>query len=169
MNIRYGNPNDAVLLAELGAKTFLDAYAGQISLREIDAYIRKWFSIEIQTAELSDPDNIFLVAVVDGNPIGYAKLKLNSVHELVKGAKPLEIERIYLLQERTGTGIGKELMQGCIHEARQRDCDVIWLGVWEDNQRAIRFYKRWGFREVGSHTFRLGDNLQRDLIMELSV
>ena len=81
----------------------------------------------------------------------------------------MEIRRIYASQYYLGKGVGKELMQAAISEAQQRGCDCLWLGVWEKNQRAIHFYKKWGFREVGTHTFSLGDDLQNDLIMELEL
>jgi ribosomal protein S18 acetylase RimI-like enzyme len=81
----------------------------------------------------------------------------------------MELRRIYAVQEFIGKGVGKELMYRSIHEARQRDCDVIWLGVWEKNQRAIDFYKKWGFREVGAHLFALGDEPQNDLLMALDL
>jgi ribosomal protein S18 acetylase RimI-like enzyme len=66
-------------------------------------------------------------------------------------------------------GIGKALMQTAINEAKQKGCNSIWLGVWEKNRRAINFYKKWGFREVGSHMFTVGDDPQRDLVLELRI
>jgi ribosomal protein S18 acetylase RimI-like enzyme len=71
------------------------------------------------------------------------------------------------VQEYIGKGVGRELMAAAIREAGQRGCDSVWLGVWEKNPRAIAFYKKWGFQEVGSHVFQLGDDLQTDFIMEL--
>jgi ribosomal protein S18 acetylase RimI-like enzyme len=94
---------------------------------------------------------------------------MNSRDESMRGTRPLEIRRIYASQKYLGKGVGKELMQAIISEARQRGCDCIWLGVWEKNQRAIHFYKKWGFREVGTHTFSLGDDLQNDFVMELEL
>jgi diamine N-acetyltransferase len=169
MNIRYGTTNDAKLLAELGAKTFYDTFAKDNTPQNIASYIKELFSSEIQLNELSDPDIIFLIAELDGTPIGYAKLRMNSKDESIKGMNPVELERIYALQEYLGKGIGKELMKASIKEAKERGCESIWLGVWEKNQRAIDFYRKWGFKEVGTHIFNLGEDPQNDFVMELEL
>jgi diamine N-acetyltransferase len=169
VNIRYGTTNDAKLLAELGAKTFYDTFAKDNTPENIASYIKESFSPEIQLNELSDPDIIFLIAELDDIPIGYAKLRMNSKDDVVKGTKPMELERIYAVQEYLGKGIGRKLMKASIHEAKERGCDSIWLGVWEKNQRAIDFYRKWGFKEVGTHRFKLGDDPQNDFVMELGL
>ena len=167
MKVRYGNISDAMMLSELGAKTFYDTFAKDNTPENINLYMKKSFSTEIQFAELSDPNIVFLIAELESEPVGFAKLKLNSKSESIKGTKPMEIERIYSAQEHIGKGVGKELMQTAISEAKQRGCNSIWLGVWEKNPLAIHFYKKWGFEEVGTHIFMLGDDSQRDFIMEL--
>ena len=169
MNIRYGNPDDATMLSELGAKTFYDTFAKDNTPENIDLYIKESFSPEIQFNELSEPDVIFLIAESEGIPIGYTQLIMNSKDESINGTRPLEIRRIYASQEYLGKGVGKELMKATISEARQLGCDCVWLGVWEKNQRAIDFYKKWGFREVGTHLFSVGDDPQNDLVMELEL
>ena len=169
MNIRHGTTKDAKMLSELGAKTFYDTFAKDNTPENIDAYLKRSFSPEIQFNELSQPDVIFVIAEFDEIPIGYAQLILNSKDESIKGARPLEIRRIYASHEYLGRGVGKELMRATIREARQRACDCIWLGVWEKNQRAIDFYKKWGFREVGTHLFSVGDDPQNDFVMELEL
>lgn len=169
MNIRYGNISDAKLLSELGTKTFYDAFAKDNTPENMDAYLKRSFSPEIQLHELTQPEVIFLIAELDGIHIGYAQLIMNSRDEIIQGKTPMELRRIYAVQEFIGRGVGKELMNRAIQEARYRDCDALWLGVWEKNQRAIDFYKKWGFREVGAHEFSLGDEPQNDLIMVLDL
>ena len=169
MNIRYGTTNDAKMLSELGAKTFYDTFAKDNTSENIDAYLKRSFSPEIQFNELSNPDNIFLIAEYENIPIGYAQLILNSKDDAIQRTRPLEIRRIYAAQEYLGKGVGKALMQATINEARQRGCDCVWLGVWEKNQRAIDFYKKWGFREVGRHLFSVGNDPQNDYVMELGL
>jgi ribosomal protein S18 acetylase RimI-like enzyme len=169
MKIRYGTTDDATMLAELGAKTFFDTFAKGNTAEDMAAHLKRSFSPEIQFQELSDSKTIFLIAEADGAPVGYAQLLLNSLDASVKGTKPLEIRRIYSSQEFLGKGVGKELMQAAISEARQRGCDSVWLGVWEQNQRAINFYKKWGFHEVGSHIFYVGDDPQNDFVLELTL
>jgi len=169
MMIRYGTTEDAKMLSELGARTFYDTFAEANTPENMDAYLKRSFSLEIQFKELSQPDIIFLIAEFEEIPIGYAQLILNSKDEAIKGTRPLEIRRIYVSQEYLGKGVGKELMQATISEARQRGCDCIWLGVWEKNQSAIDFYRKWGFREVGTHLFSVGDDPQNDFMMELEL
>jgi diamine N-acetyltransferase len=169
MKIRYGTIQDAKMLSELGARTFYDTFAKDNTPENMDAYLKQSFSLETQYRELSEPDVVFLIAEFEDAPAGYAQLILNSRDEAIKGMKPLEIRRIYAAKDYLGKGVGKELMQATIHEARARDCDCIWLGVWEKNQRAIEFYKKWGFRTVGTHTFFLGDDPQNDFMMELGL
>ena len=169
MKIRYGNISDARMLSELGAKTFYATFAKDNTPENIRLYMERSFSTEIQLNELSRPDIIFLIAELEDEPVGYVKLKMNSQDEAIKGIRVIEIERIYASQEYIGKGAGRELMKACINEARQRDCDSIWLGVWEKNRRAIDFYTKRGFREVGTHTFMLGDDPQRDFVMELNL
>jgi GNAT superfamily N-acetyltransferase len=169
MNIRYGTSADAKMLSELGAKTFYDTFARDNTPENMAEHLKRSFSPEIQLAELSDPDNIFLIVENESQPIGYAELILDSKEDTLAGTNPLEIRRIYATQEYLGKGVGKALMQAAIQEARQRGRDSLWLGVWEKNPRAIDFYKKWGFKEVGMHTFKVGDDPQRDYVMELTI
>ena len=169
MNIRYGTSADAKMLSELGAKTFYDTFARDNTPENMAEHLKRSFSPEIQLAELSDPDNIFLIVENESQPIGYAELILDSKEDTLAGTNPLEIRRIYATQEYLGKGVGKALMQAAIQEARQRGRDSLWLGVWEKYPRAIDFYKKWGFKEVGMHTFKVGDDPQRDYVMELTI
>ena len=169
MKIRYGTTDDAKMLSELGVRTFYDTFAKDNTPENIEAYLKASFSQEIQFNELSEPDNIFLIVESQDTPIGYAQLIMNSRDNAIKRNRPLEVRRIYAVQEYQGKGVGKALMQATIHEARQRGCDCVWLGVWEKNQRAIEFYKKWGFREVGTHLFSVGNDPQNDYVMELEL
>ncbi len=167
MNIRYGNEHDSSLLAELGRKTFSDTFTHDNAPENMAIYLSEHYAPEIQLSELRDPDTIFFIAEMDHVPIGYAKLKGQSTGAGVTGTNPMELQRIYTLQTYIGKGIGAELMKECIKEAKQRGFDCLWLGVWEKNERAIRFYEKWGFKKVGHHVFMLGKDIQKDFTMEL--
>jgi len=155
------------MLSELGAKTFYDTFAKDNTPEDMALYLKNSFSQEIQFAELSAPENIFLIIEAENTPVGFVQLIMDSREELIKGTKPLEVRRIYAAREFIGKGVGKELMSASIEEAKHRGCDCVWLGVWEKNPRAIAFYKKWGFQEVGTHVFTVGNDPQTDLIMEL--
>ena len=168
MNIRYTNESDA-LLSELGRKTFYDAFAEQNTPEDLALYLESSFSEEKQTEELKNPNVIFLIAENDGIPIGFVKLNTYNTIERITSTQPIEIERIYAVKEYIGKGVGAELMKRSIQEAKERGFDCLWLGVWEKNPRAIKFYEKWGFKKVSTHTFLLGNDLQNDFIMELSL
>lgn len=157
------------MLSELGARTFSDTFAVDNTEEDMADYVAKAFSVAQQTAELEDPAAIFLIAELDGRPAGYAKLREGEPEKGIEGAKPIELVRLYAAREWLGRGVGAQLMRACIEEARQAGHETIWLGVWERNLRAQAFYRKWNFRAVGEHMFRLGSDLQRDIMMERSL
>jgi diamine N-acetyltransferase len=128
--------------------------------------MRQAFNIQQIAAELAEPATIFLIAELDGKPAGYAKLIVGSVEDDIHAMRPIELSRLYSHQEYLGMGVGQNLMDACFDLAKADDHDVIWLGVWEYNPRARRFYEKNGFRFVGRHTFQLGSDQQIDLLMQ---
>jgi GNAT superfamily N-acetyltransferase len=163
--IRTATAIDNMLLAEIGAQTFYDSFAAQNTPENMAAYLAGSFSPGIQEQELADPASRFLIAEMDGITVGYARLKTGEAPAVVPGQKPIEIVRFYARKPWIGRGVGAALMQACLYEAKTAGCDVIWLGVWEENPRAVAFYQKWGFNEVGKAVFQLGDDPQRDLLM----
>ena len=169
LKIRRGTVADAGLLAELGARTFSETFAAANTPENFAAYMAKSFNVAQPAAELQEPGSIFLIAEVDGKAAGYARLLDGEPEQCVKGAKPIELVRLYVSSDWLGRRLGGELMRACLDEARQTGHETIWLGVWEENPRAQAFYRKWEFRTVGEHIFRLGSDLQRDLVMERPV
>jgi diamine N-acetyltransferase len=166
LSIRRGTPEDAGLLSELGARTFSETFAADNTPEDLAEYIATSFNIAQQTVESEDPASTFLIAEVNGRAAGYAMLHDGEPEQGVEGANPVELVRLYVSRDWLGRGIGEQLMRACIDEARQAGHETIWLGVWERNGRAQAFYRKWNFRTVGEHVFRLGSDLQRDLLME---
>jgi ribosomal protein S18 acetylase RimI-like enzyme len=167
--VRRGNAEDAELLAELGARTFSETFAPDNTPEDIAAYLASAFNPAQQAAELADPDCLFQIAETNGVPVGYALVRSGNVPPDVTGNKPIELVRLYVSRESLGSGVGAALMQACIGEAKQRDYETLWLGVWEHNQRAQAFYRKWNFNEVGTHVFQLGDDPQTDILMQRSI
>ena len=166
VTIRRGTLADATLLSELGERTFTEAFAADNTEEDLAAYIATSFNVTRQTAELEDPESTFLIAEVDGRAAGYAHLHDGRPEQGVEAANPVELVRLYVLREWLGRGVGEQLMRASVDEARRAGHDTLWLGVWEHNARAQAFYRKWNFREVGEHTFQLGSDMQRDLLME---
>jgi diamine N-acetyltransferase len=169
VTIRYATAADNVLLAELGAQTFHNAFAGANKPENMAAYLASAFHPDKQAAELADPTTVFLIAEAAGTAVGYAQLQASEPRPEVTGTHPLELVRIYVRQNWIGQGIGAALTAACLQESQHREYDTLWLGVWEHNPRAIAFYRQWGFVEVGAHVFQLGDEAQTDLLMQRSV
>jgi diamine N-acetyltransferase len=167
--IRQGEIQDAALLAELAARTFSETFALDNTPENMAAYLAATFSPAQFAADLADPRGVFQMAETNGVAVGYAMLRSGTVPEQVTGERPIELVRLYVSRDSLGSGVGAALMQACLDEAKQRGHQTLWLGVWEHNNRAQAFYRKWNFREVGTHLFQLGDDPQMDLLMERSI
>lgn len=164
-HIRPAKRSDNALLAEIGVETFSDSFAADNTPEDMAAYLAEAFSPERKACELADPASRFLIIEADGLAIGYAHLLFGEAPPVVAGRRAVEIVRLYARKGWIGRGVGALLMEACLGEAEGAGCDVIWLDVWERNARAIAFYRRWNFVEVGTQLFPLGNDLQRDLLM----
>ncbi|MFO7623801.1 MAG: GNAT family N-acetyltransferase [Anaerolineales bacterium] len=169
IRIRCAKMNDNELLAEVGRRLFATAFGAQNKPEDLAAYLAKSFSPQIQADELADPASVTLIAESEGAFAGYARLKVGQPVFAIPGQHPVELVRIYSEREYIGQGVGSALMQACLEEAARREFDVIWLGVWEQNPRAIRFYERWGFVRAGTQIFKLGEDFQTDYVMYLKL
>ncbi|MBA2379213.1 MAG: GNAT family N-acetyltransferase [Blastocatellia bacterium] len=166
--IRRAVPADLDILVPLSFDTFYDAFHDhpKNAPDDLATYMEAAFNREQIESELADPANIFLIAKIDGETAGYAKLTLDAREEGITAERPIELNRLYSHQRFLGSGVGRYLMDECLSVARRHSCDVMWLGVWEFNPRAQRFYEKHGFRVVGRHTFQLGSDPQIDLLMQ---
>ncbi|MCA8831769.1 GNAT family N-acetyltransferase [Hymenobacter pini] len=161
-------PAMAAQLAELGQRLFHATYATQNSPEDMAAYEAATFGPAQQLAELENPATIFLLAQMMQEVVGYAKLTVDSQLGLDPTKIPekrLEVERLYVAEDWQGTGLGAALMRRAIEEAREQGCRAVVLGVWERNEQARQFYQRFGFKPIGEHTFTIGTDAQRDLIL----
>jgi ribosomal protein S18 acetylase RimI-like enzyme len=168
LTIRQATATDAKVLTDLAYTTFWDAFAHhpKNAPDDLNHYMRQAFSHDQIAAELQDEKCIFLIAELDGEPAGYAKLISDVIEPGINSERPIELNRLYSHQQFLGKGIGQGLMDACIERAKRENRDVMWLGVWEYNPRAKRFYEKNGFRVVGSHVFQLGEDAQTDLLMQ---
>jgi len=171
IDIRRATSDDAKSLTDLSYTTFWDAFAHHPKNAPDDLahYMRQAFSVERIADELNDPRAVFLMAEIEGELAGYAKLVCDHIEPGISAEKPIELNRLYSQQKFLGQGVGQTLMDACFDLARENGFDTIWLGVWEYNPRAQRFYEKNGFKEVGSHTFVLGSDPQTDLLMQKEI
>ena len=169
ITIRPAGPDDNHIISALGHRTFADSFGADNHPRDMQKYLERSFGPMIQAAELAEPSSCFLIAESGDLPVGYARLVESPPPACVKAAHPIKLQRLYADQQWIGCGVGAALMRACIAMARHRQNDGIWLGVWDKNQHALQFYRRWGFKQVGTQPFILGDDHQIDLILWLSM
>ena len=163
--VRRAGIDDAAKLAQLAERTFRDAFAKVNTAEDIDLHCRKSYGLEIQSAEIRDANRTTLVCEATGRLVGYGQLRWDSREACVKGNKPAEIQRLYVDVAWHGKGVAQALMASLLQAAADAGADVAWLGVWENNPRAISFYSKNGFEPVGEHVFVVGNDPQRDLVM----
>lgn len=169
--VRRGIAQDAETLAPLAIKIFNDTFAGHPLNKpeDMEAYIAEAFSPEVVRRELTDKETIVFIVEIDGKMCGFAKMQEHSTEDCISDPDPIELKRFYIAHEFHGRGVANALMRECLREARSRNFQTIWLGVWEYNHRAQRFYEKLGFKKVGEHIFILGSDPQTDWVMAKSL
>jgi ribosomal protein S18 acetylase RimI-like enzyme len=158
--------NDLAKLQQISIQTFHESFSGLNSEENMNDYLTTSFSSEKLSAELSNQSSQFYFAIVEAEVVGYLKLNLGQAQTEIKDNQALEIERIYVLQAFHGKKVGQLLYDKAIQIAEQINASYVWLGVWENNHRALSFYKKNGFVEFDKHIFRLGIDEQTDLMMK---
>ncbi len=165
LSIIVAGPDHAELIADLSRKTFFDTFADSNSREDMDMFMEVQFTRKALIEEVGAEGNIFLLAYRGVEPVGYARLRESTSPEQLGNLPAIEIARIYTVQNIIGKGVGSALMEKCLEIARQKMKELVWLGVWEHNRRAIDFYTRWGFEKFGEHPFILGTDMQTDWMM----
>lgn len=167
--IRYATRKDAILVADLSRQTFYETFAAQNTREDMDKFMDQQFTRGRLIMEVGARENTFLLAYAGQEVAGYVKLRDGKRPKDLGHQPALEIARLYCVDSFIGKGVGKLLMQQSIDIAREREKKLVWLGVWERNQRAIDFYSRWGFVKFAETEFLLGNDLQTDWLMKREV
>jgi len=158
LSIIKATSGDYLILSEIGSKSFIESHGHSASTENINQYVEAKYSPDACKAELRNPKNIYHFIFFEQQPAGYSKLLLNEGHPNIKTNDVAKLERIYLLQEFYDKKIGLELLNFNIELSRNNNQSGLWLFVWTDNFRAVNFYKRAGFKIIGSHGFMLTPN-----------
>jgi len=167
--IRRATTADAAALAELAARTFRDTFGADNAPEDLALHLATAYGIEQQTREIDDPTMHTLVAEHAGTLVAFAQLRTGHAPACVSGPAPIEIWRFYLSTEWHGRGLAQSLMAEVFDTARRAEAATLWLGVWERNPRAIAFYRRAGYVDVGAHVFVVGTDRQTDRILVTSL
>ena len=161
VKIRRAVAGDAAMLAAFATRIFIDTFGPDNTAEDMDAYVAKTYGVDKQAREIADPSIITLVAESDGALVAFAQLRIER--------ESVEIARFYVDRALHGQGVAQALMQACLDDAARIGMKRVWLGVWEKNRRAIAFYEKCGFRDIGSQPFLLGSDLQTDRVMEAQI
>ncbi|MBA4067460.1 MAG: GNAT family N-acetyltransferase [Isosphaera sp.] len=162
--MRRAVPADAAQLTDLAARTFRDTFEADNRPEDMADHLARSYSPARQLSELTSPDIVTLLATYDG-PTAFAQLRRGRPPACVTSAETIELWRFDVDKDWHGRGIAKDLMRAVLDEAAAAGASAVWLGVWERNPRAIAFYRKFGFADVGAHAFLLGADVQTDRIM----
>lgn len=149
--------NDFQLLADIGSVSFIESHGSSASETDINKYIKEKYSYEAFKDELVDPKNIYHIIYKDKKPAGYSKIIFNIPHSNIPIVNVTKLDRIYLLKEFYGLNLGSELFQFNIELTKKNNQSGMWLFVWKENQRAVSFYKKAGFKVIGNHDFKISE------------
>jgi len=167
IEIKKASIKDLHDLQEIGRQTFTETFSAFNSEANMSQYLTEGFSEEKLSTELMNTNSEFYFAIHEKKVIGYLKLNYGASQTELKDDQALEIERIYVLKAFQGKNVGQILYEKAIAVAREKIVNYVWLGVWEENLRAINFYKKNGFIEFDKHIFKLGSDEQTDILMKL--
>jgi ribosomal protein S18 acetylase RimI-like enzyme len=163
--IRKASGEDARIIRDLGIRIFTATFGRQNTPANMRAYLRSAFSSQRVRDEIADPASTHFLAEINGEQAGYARLHVGVAPPVIPGERPIELVRLYVDPVHQGTGVASMLMDACLDHALANGHDVTYLGVWENNARAIAFYRKWRFEKVGEHPFLLGDDRQTDWLL----
>ena len=170
--IEKGGPDDAAPLAAFASRTFIKMYGDENAPKHVREYVARAFALEAMRDELSDPAYVFLLAKpARSDPgreealLGYVKLCRNRTIDALDDPAPIQLERIYVDGRKQSGGLGGSLLEEAVRIARDAAFETIWLSVWEQNERAQRFYRRNGFEIVGKTHFMVGPEREEDFVL----
>jgi diamine N-acetyltransferase len=169
IRIRRAEEDDALALSQLAERTFRDAFADSNTVANMQLHCAGSYGPALQLGEIRDSSRETWVAESDRRLVAFVQLRLNAPSPIIPSERPAEIQRFYVEASHHGAGLAHQLMAHVLARAKAAGSATLWLGVWERNLRALAFYRKWGFEVAGEHTFRVGDDPQRDLIMRFDI
>ncbi len=167
--VAQADASQSGLIAELARKTFIETYADLSNPDNLQLYVESHFTEELINTELTNPAFRFYIAWINHTAVGFTKIRKDRQPKGITGKRSLEIERIYVLQEFQGFSIGKELMKMVKQIAKDEGDQVIWLQVWQQNEKAIQFYRKSGFVVYETHTFDFGKEIHQDFLLRFDL
>jgi diamine N-acetyltransferase len=169
ITIRKIKPEELEVLLSLASLSFHQAFAEQNTPENMEAYMSEAFTLEQFRIELENPDSEFYFAEYEGEIAAYLKINFGKAQTELQESDGMEVQRIYMPVEFYGKNIGKVLLDKAMERAKEENMRYVWLGVWEKNLRAQRFYEKNGFKKFSAHTFIMGDDPQTDFLLKIDL
>lgn len=169
IEIRKASLSDLESIQNIASQTFRETFAAVNTPENIKNYLEESFNIPQLTKELSNKESSFYLATLEQKTIGYLKINFGKAQTEIMDEQALEVQRIYVLQEFHGKKVGQLFIDEILNIAKQNPVSFIWLGVWEENHRALGFYRKNNFSVFDKHVFTLGDDKQTDLLMKFEI
>ena len=169
IEIRKATGSDLETIQKISIQTFIETFAGVNTTENIADYIKNSLNTKQLTAELNNANSQFYIAYSNDEVVGYLKINFGDAQTESINENALEVQRIYVLQNFHGKNIGQLLLDEVKKIAKNTDVDSVWLGVWEENHRALRFYTKNGFVVFDKHVFIMGNDEQTDLLMRFEI
>ena len=169
ITIRQANAADVDTIVSLGRKTFVETYGDTNKKEEVVTYMDNMFNQERIEKEINTFGERFFIACVGDLPVGFTKLSENKIPKGLNGKKKIQVERIYVLKEYQGFKIGTELIEKVLSVAGGEGYKIVWLSVWQKNNKAIQFYQKAGFVIYDTDTFQFGEEVHDDFLMKKEI
>lgn len=167
--IRKAKPNDSSIIMHLAATTFIESHGHSAPEDDIIDYIRNNYSIERIKKELEDANNHYYLIYTGQKAVGFSKINLNSPNHSVDSKIIAKLERLYILAEFHGLSYGYQLFNFNLELTKKYSQDGIWLNVWVENVKALKFYKKLGFKKIGDYYFKISSthsNLNHQMFLK---
>jgi len=166
IRIRKAKIEEVPAVLELAVEVYTDTFAEHNSPENMQAFFNEVYTLEKFKEEFNELDSILYIALDDLKIVGFLRLRLNSEVDHQLGKNHIELQRLYIHRDYHGSSVSKLFMEEALNYAEEKKHEWIWLGVWEKNFRAQKFYTKYGFEKFGSHTFQMGDDPQVDWLLK---
>lgn len=165
IKIAVARLEDISAMREVGIKTYRDTFDAHNTPENMTTYLEEAYNLETLRKEWGEPRSKIFLAWENFRQVGFLRLRESDEVVSYLGKNTLEIQRLYVLSEMQGKQVGILLMEAALAFAAKENYEWIWLGVWEKNFKAQRFYQKFGFQKFSEHTFQMGEDPQIDWLL----
>jgi ribosomal protein S18 acetylase RimI-like enzyme len=165
IKLRKAKIEELQAVLELAIEVYTDTFANDNSPENLEAFFKESYTTEKFKSEFKEPDSALYVALDDLKIVGFLRLRKSNEVDKYLGKNHVELHRLYVHRDYQGSSVSKMFMEEALTYAKEKKHEWIWLGVWEKNFRAQKFYTKWGFEKFSEHIFQMGDDPQTDWLL----